>query len=374
MDEHPKASKRRVQLLWLIFGLIELAVYLLVKKFFDVNILLYLVGLNVLIAVVRIKKEPIFPARWGFRVALLCLFGVLVIGFYYSWQKVIGKDTKGLLGSIFVTKGYVRQVNEEVFRRLRLRLLPPESLYQWRETGLFDKEPVFARSTLAWLTYDSGTRRVQYRMLDSSLADLHVFDARLTASLDSALQKDGLIFGHLYSEQGRDYSIKGKLFKDEPRFVGTVMDVEAFNHKDLPEILTFAQENYPSLHLFTSEVAHYAGNRTGYTPLTLRFRDKDGSVLAQIGKPGEYDTKPVDKRMGFTLMAPDGMKPGVKVVHLEAIVPYSFEVVSQDYDRLFITAAFCLFIAALLAWVKAEIQLSNTKKELAEKDTASPTV
>ncbi len=371
MDENPKSPPRRAQILWVVFLLLELAVYFLVKKLFDVNIIFYLLGLNLLIAFLRIKKEPIFPARWGFRAALLALFGVIVIGFYYTWQKVIGKDTEGLLGSAFVTKGYVRQVNEEVFRRLRLRLLTPEALYQWRETGTFVKEPVFAKSTMVWLTWDSSARSFQYHMVDTSFTTPHVFDARLAVSLDSALQKGALMFGRIYTEQGRDYSIKGKFFPGEPRFVGTVMDVEAFNHKDLPEILKFAQENYPSLYLFTTEASPYAGNDTGSTFLTIRFKDKDGAVLAQIGRSGEFETQPVDKRKGFTMIFPEGKKTDAKVVSLETIVPYSFEVASKDFNRMFITAAFCLFIAAMLAWVKAEFRHSLAKKNLAEKNTTS---
>jgi len=315
-----------------------------------------------IVMIVRIGKEPLLRVRWGFKAALLGLLGVLVILFYVQGQQLRGKGKAGLLEASYVTKGYARQVLSELVRRIAIDIQPPRELYQWRESGRFEKEPAFAQGTLCWLTYDAASRSFQHHAVDSLSFDPHVFDARLAAGLDSALDKGAAIFGRQYEEQGGEYSIKGKFFPGEPRFVGTLMDIDAFNRRGIPELLTFAQENYPSLRYFTTEKNFFKHGNSNFTKLTLRFRDKNGEVVAQIGTAGEYENQPVDPREGFMLTFPEHLKPGTKTMTIETIVPYSTEMVLKETDRMIWMVTVMLFATAMVLWARAEVRLSKAKK------------
>jgi len=315
-----------------------------------------------IVMIVRIGREPLLRVRWGFKAALLGLMGALVIFFYVQGQQIRGRGVTGSLAASHITKGYAYQVLSELARRTAISLQPPRELYQWRESGRFEKEPAFTRGTLSWLTYEAASRSIQYHAVDSLRFDPHIFDARLAAGLDSALNKGAAVFGRQYEEQGGEFSIKGKFFSGEPRFVGTLLDVEAFDREGIPELLTLGQENYPHLRYFTTEINPFKHGNSSFTHLTLRVRDKNGQIVAQIGTAGEYENRPVDPREGFTLTFPENRKPGMKATTLEAIVPHSIEMVLQETDRMWWLVMIMLFATAMVLWARAEVRLGKFKK------------
>lgn len=371
MDGPEKSRQRRAQVLWLVFVLAQIAAYMLVKLIFDVNIIYYLFGLDLLIGLWRLKKEPIMKARWGFRAALVILAGALcAVPLAYLWHfQHLGESRDMAL--ITPTEAYAQMVGQKLIMNVMNDMNFANGIYIWRNTGRLEEPLAFPKPTLFWFSYNTATGSFTFYRPDTGVSPLPAppgWEERLKPVIPSLLQekKEWGWVDHTLQEAGHTYRIRGKIWPDEPRVIAGVNDMDIF-YQDAGAVFKRAAQDIPLLEVFTAAPQPEVKNGPP-SLMTITLRDNRDSVLAQLGSLGNYKPDKHSRKSEYRKSYP------LKNVGLtlEVVIPRCLE---KQFNRLtvhFFALFIFIWLGTLLLWAKAETRLSRSKKEQAQKESSNP--
>ena len=309
------------------------------------------------------EKRSFFSFRihWGFRFALAFVIGaglITIILVSLHWQ--IREDVD--IGMLVPTRSYALQVGDKIRRNIMENFATPpllSVLFRWRTTGQLDTLLTFPPAALFWFTYDSSDSSYTFYKTDSTVAPLSApagWDQRLTQAILPVLREKeaGPIYQRIQDATG-DYDIGGRVYADEPRVVARVTDLVFFRHRMIPEILEKARRDFPLLDKFTTSV------RPGPPPLSRLFiliRDKQDSIITQLGMPGKYAHQAEIESPGFLKsypFTPIGFNMDVVVVKCPVM---GFLTNIRHAVILFIF----LWLLVMILWSRAEILLRRMRK------------
>ncbi len=293
-------------------------------------------------------------AHWGWRIVLIFVFGAVAISVvFYAGQYLFMED----LGIIMPTRSYANQVGSQLLFHVTERINVPPELYRWRTNGEWDAQPEFSQAALFWFTYNSSTKVFDTHSVNMPSGitpdKLGAWQSKLTEVVDSTLVvKQAGSLNYYSTDDLGDYRIAGRIYKDEPKFVGLVMDMDRFRTHDLQEILDEAKERFPLLEMFTLgpdyEVRH--------SPMFLLIRDQQDSIITQLGTLGEYIDQENFGKLDYHKEYPYFKQLGFR---MEIVVPHSTEMVWIWYVSKGFYLLMVVWIITLLLWARAEIRLNK---------------
>ena len=308
------------------------------------------------------QKKGFFAlrVRWGFGLILfIILIGVSITVMLVSMHWLFLDN----MGEIAPTRYMADQVGSELLHDLSEEIMGPSEIYRWRKQGEWDAKPEFSKSALFWFTYNSTDHSFTIyptgEQRDVSPALLEHLKTKIAANIDSTLtiRQAGGIRGHLKDEVG-DFRLQGMLYEDEPKGVGLIQDLDRFRQIVLPEVLENARQNYPLLNLFT-EVPE--GNVVHPSRMFILFRDRQDSIIAQLGEPGEYAYKKEldrnDYRKEYPLWQYMGIKP-------EIIIPNCSDLGFEKLLRRAFYSLIAYILLLIFVWSRAQVRLSRARKQL----------
>ncbi|MFH1733895.1 MAG: hypothetical protein ABIE92_04230, partial [bacterium] len=306
----------------------------------------------------------IFQVRWGYKFALVLIIGILAISaVLYAAKWYWMKD----YGMIAPTSYYADQVRSQIRHDLFITWSEDVSvIFRWRNTGVWDEEVTFPSAALFWFTYDTQNsqftinRLNQERELSPEL--LSQLQQAIVAQIDSIEQIKGKGFRSTNIVlDDRSYHLNAKLYEDEPRFVGLVMDMDHFRDVDLPRVFSHAYQNYPMLRLFAMdpEINQDPHGPDYVSNIFVLAKDADGEVIAKIGYPGKFIDPGQYDKMTFHL---DGPYMKMFGFSLHYVIPQSIEKIWRWYMSRGFFLLIAVWMGTMILWVWAELKRIKISK------------
>ncbi len=305
------------------------------------------------------EKRSFFSLRvhWGFILGLIVLLAFLfVFVSLYSMHWLFMDD----IGVIMPTKYMADQVGSELWMDLSEELRGPSEIQRWRSQGYWDAEPEFSKAALFWFTYNSTEHSFNIRPTTEDFNTppdlIDHLKSKIASIIDSTLsQKQAGGIPAYFKDETGDYNLQGLLYKEEPKAVGLITDLNKFRQIVLPEVLEHAKDNFPLLKLFTEGVGR---GEPFHSSMFILYRNSQDSIIAQLGSPGEYA---YDKELGSN----DYMKeyPLWKAMDIkpEIVLPHCFDLRWEKAARKGFYGIIALLVIVLLLWIRAEIRLKRAK-------------
>jgi len=296
--------------------------------------------------------------RWGFLFILILLLGVSAWGFVFYGSKWLFRED---FGTLTPTRSYALEVANKLLYDIGQQLQLPSELFRWRETGTMDREPTFSPAALFWFTYNSKEDEFDFHWIDSSLplsSDyLGEWEQRLKSRIDSTLaeKEAGQILKRIEESEG-EFRLNGRVYKDEPRVVAMITDMDKFRQSIIPKLLEESRENFPSLDIFTTGPGE---GMAGKSPLYIVFRDREDHIFAQLGVPGEQPDRREPVPFEFKKEFPTRDWLGLD---MEVGIPRCLEMIWLAYLKIGFYGLVIVWIATMVLWARAEISRKKSRQ------------
>jgi len=311
------------------------------------------------------EKKSIFRVRWGFKLGLVLLFGLLAIAVVlYAVRWYWTED----FGIVVPTKDYAHLVRSQIYLDVYEWSVNTSAIMKWRHTGVWDDSARFPSAALFWFVYDSTHSKITINPFKESISVspelLSSLQEQILAQFDSTMQsKRKGRRNESFVINKRRYHLNANLFEDEPRFIGMIMDMDHFRDVDLPTIFNRAYETYPMLRLFAFEPEKEGERKSEdyFSNFFVAAKDADGKIIAKIGVPGKYaDPKNYDKITYSTDI--DYIEMFGFSMHF--VIPRCQEIMYQWIMSRAFFLLIAVWIITLLFWIFAELKRIKMSKSM----------